>query len=237
MANPKRQQEISRTASQEMAKHTLDLLTEFIIRKCRHFYYRVKESVGHHNRDIVVCRVEEACESLEETKNQFEDALDRFRELMHADTGVLDVRYKILKHQLEISQVKTNTVHERILSIEEVSQALFLEWEAELEQYTNRSLRAQSRAKLKSSRQHYLRLIKAMHSAEDKILPVLSAFRDQVLFLKHNLNAQAIAALQHEILEISIDIAQLIKAMEKSIEEANSFVMILVEQRALPSSK
>jgi hypothetical protein len=234
MANSKKQQDTTPTASQEMAMHTMDLLMGYLVRKCRHLYYRIRESVGDHKRDIVVCRVEEACDSLEETKVQFEDALERFRELIRAEQGVLDVRYKILKHQLEISQGKTNIVHERILSIEEVSQALFLEWEEELKEYTNRSLRAQSRSKLKSSRQHYLRLMKALHTAEDKIQPVLSAFKDQVLFLKHNLNAQAIAALQHEVLEIGIDISQLIEAMEKSIEEANGFVMLLVEQRALP---
>jgi hypothetical protein len=32
-----------------------------------------------------------------------------------------------------------------------------------------------------------------MLKAEQKIQPVLGAFRDQVLFLKHNLNANAIA--------------------------------------------
>ncbi len=234
MAERKNQQESSLPLPPEMAKQALDKLMRLFLRKCRYFYYRVKESAGHHKRDIVVCRVEEACDSLEETKVQFEDALERFRDLIQTDTGALDVRYKVLKRQLDLSQAKANTVHERILLIEEVSQALFLEWEVELDQYANRSLRAQSRTKLKSSRQHYSRLIKAMHRAEDKIQPVLSAFKDQVLFLKHNLNAQAIAALQHEFFEISMDIAQLIRAMENSIEEANEFVLTLVEQRALP---
>ncbi len=234
MAESKKQQNSTHSVQEEMAKQTLDLLLGYFLRKCRHLYYRAKESVGHHKRDIVVCRVEEACESLEETKVQFEDALERFRDLMQVEAGGLDVRYKILKHQLDLSQAKANTVRDRILSIEEVSEALFIEWEAELEQYTNRSLRAQSRTKLKSSRQRYSRLIKTMRQAEDKIQPVLAAFKDQVLFLKHNLNAQAIAALQHEFLEISLDIAQLIRAMEKSIEEANGFVLTLVEQRALP---
>ncbi len=234
MAESKKQQDSSRTVQEEMAKQTLDIVIGYFLRKCRYLYYRAKESVGHHKRDIVVCRVEEACVSLEETKTQFEDALERFRDLLQVEAGSLDVRYKILKHQLDLSQAKANSVRERILSIEEVSEALFVEWEAELEQYTNRSLRAQSRTKLKSSRQRYSRLIKTMRQAEDKIQPVLAAFKDQVLFLKHNLNAQAIAALQHEFLEISLDIAQLIRAMEKSIEEANGFVLTLVEQRALP---
>ncbi|TAL48017.1 MAG: DUF2959 family protein, partial [Methylovulum sp.] len=115
--------------------------------------------------------------------------------------------------------------------IEEVSEALFAEWEKELNEYTNRTLRNSSKQQLKTARQNYVRLIKAMHKAESKIQPVLAAFKDQVLYLKHNLNARAIAALQHEFIEISIDISQLILAMEQIIAEANQFVAVLVDQQ------
>jgi hypothetical protein len=74
----------------------------------------------------------------------------------------------------------------------------------------------------------------AMHKAETKITPVLSAFKDQVLFLKHNLNAQAIASLHLELRAIGIDIALLIKAMENSIMEANAFMDCVTDQKALP---
>ena len=91
------------------------------------------------------------------------------------------------------------------------------------------------------ARQHYARLIKTMRKAETKIQPVLSAFKDQVLSLKHNLNARAIAALQHEFVEMSLDISQLILAMEQTIAEANQFVAVLADQsdrpiKALPKS-
>ena len=154
------------------------------------------------------------------------------------DDEPLEKRYKQLKLQLEISITKANGVSNHIRLIEEVSEALFAEWETELDLYGNRILRAQSRQKLKVTRQHYARLIKAMYRAEAKIKPVLSAFRDQVLFLKHNLNAHAIASLQHELAEITIDISQLIQAMENSINEANSFVSSLIQyNKALPSPK
>ena len=139
------------------------------------------------------------------------------------------------QQQFDFCEMRSEVVGNRIRAIEEVSEALFQEWEGELKEYTNRSLRAQSRQQLKLSRQHYTRLIKAMHKAEQKIQPVLGAFRDQVLFLKHNLNANAIAALQQEFSEIALDISQLIQAMEQSILEANHFVLVLVEQKNLPS--
>ena len=230
----KKQQRNSLINPGRMTENTLGMLTRFLANKCRHFYYHAKESLGHHKRDIVVCRVEDACESLQETRDQFEDALERFQALIRVDSGHLQSRYNILKRYYDLSQNKANTVHDRIQAIEVVSKALFSEWEDELNQYTNRTLRSQSRQQLKSSRQQYSRLMKAMHRAEAKIQPVLSAFKDQVLFLKHNLNAQAIAALHHELEEISLDISQLIQAMENSIEEANLFVLSLVEQKALP---
>jgi hypothetical protein len=74
-----------------------------------------------------------------------------------------------------------------------------------------------------------------MRRAEGKIEPVLSAFHDQVLFLKHNLNAKAVASLQGELAAMSVGVAGLIGAMERSIARANDFVESLNGQKALPA--
>jgi len=217
-----------------LTQRSAKLLSRFVTYNFQHVYYRTKESFGQHKRDLVVVRVEEASDSLQETKIQFLDALERFKSVVHVESGTLEDKYKLLKQQFDFCAMRSEVVANKVRAIEEVSDALFQEWEAELKEYTNRSLRAQSRQQLKLSKQHYTRLIKAMHKAEQKIQPVLGAFRDQVLFLKHNLNANAIAALQQEFSEIALDISQLIQAMEKSISEANHFVLVLVEQKNLP---
>ena len=63
-----------------------------------------------------------------------------------------------------------------------------------------------------------------MKRAATTMTPVLAAFRDQVLFLKHNLNAQAIAAVQRALVTVETDIAALIRAMEAAIAEADAFL-------------
>jgi hypothetical protein len=73
-----------------------------------------------------------------------------------------------------------------------------------------------------------------MQRAEAKIEPVLAVFRDQVLFLKHNLNAQAIASLQQELVTVETDVAALVRDMEASIAEADAFLKTMAEP--LPSS-
>ncbi len=207
-------------------------------KKCfNSLYYLGRESLlGHHKRDIVVIHVEQACNSLRSTRDQFQDALQQFKNIVDIEESSLDHRYLLLKRQLEFCQARSDDVSSRIMLIEEVSASLFNEWDEELKQYSSRALRSKSRQQLKASRQQYSRLIKTMRKAESRIHPVLSAFKDQVLFLKHNLNAKAIAALQHEFIEIGIDISQLIEVMETTINEASHFVSTLVDQKALPSA-
>jgi phage-related tail protein len=224
----------SSASTNDLAKKSLNFIGRFLAKKIKHVYYSARESIGDHKRVIVVAQVEQACQSLQETRDEFEDALERFKALISVGETTLDHKYNQLNRQYQFCRAKSEAVSERIKAIEEVSEALFVEWERELDEYSNRSLKMRSSQQLKIARQNYARLIKSMQRAESKIQPVLSAFKDQVLYLKHNLNAQAIAALRHEFIEIGIDISQLIYAMEQTIAEASQFVAVLVEQKALP---
>ena len=217
------------------SSYFINLFTRFFLKSIRTAYYSARESIGEHKREIVVYQVEQVCVSLQETRDEFEDALERFKNLVCVNESGLEHKYNLLNRQYQFCRTKSDAVSNRIKAIEEVSEALFGEWEKELNEYTNRALRNSSKQQLKAARQNYARLIKAMQKAESKIQPVLAAFKDQVLYLKHNLNARAIAALQHEFIEISIDISQLIQAMEQTIAEASLFVSVLADQKALPA--
>lgn len=202
-----------------------------------HFCYLGRTSLlGHHKRDIIVIHVDQTCNSLKSTRDQFQNALQQFKHIVNIEETSLDHHYLLLKRQYEFCQAKADYVSSRIAIIEEVSASLFDEWNEELKQYSNRVLRTKSRQQLKTSKQRYSRLIKTLRKAESRIPPVLSVFKDQVLFLKHNLNAKAIAALQHEFIEIGNDISQLIEVMEITINEASQFVSTLVDQKTLPSA-
>ncbi len=158
-------------------------------------------------------QVDAACHSLSDARDQFEHALEQFKSIVELEESPLEQRYKLLQRQYLFCKNKSESVTQRINAIEEVSESLFTEWEHELTLYNNRMLKTRSRQQLKASRQQYQKLIKTMRKAEIRMTPVLNAFQDQVLFLKHNLNAQAIAALQQEFVAIGIDISQLIAIM------------------------
>lgn len=191
---------------------------------CSTLYYEGLERIGIPKRDVMVHRVEKARDTQEETKEQFKSALAQFTAATNFRGGDLEVVYTKLNDAYEASVRKAQEVRSRIEDIEDVSQALFAEWEQEITQYSNANFKRSSQDKLNATKKHYHQLITSMKNAEAKIAPILTVFKDQVMFLKHNLNAQAITSLKGELGNIESDVAILITSMEKSINEANAFI-------------
>lgn len=196
---------------------------------CSKAYYATMESFGIHKRDILVDRVKDTQKTQEETKDAFVSALDSFREVVSVDGGDLEKKYNKLKRVLDKSEAKANDLSDHINEVEKVSKDLFREWEKELKQYSSDSLRRQSEAQLKETKRRYEPLMKAMRKAEASIEPVLLPLRDQVLFLKHNLNARAIASLETELATVQSDASTLIKELESAIAEADAFLKQMSE--------
>jgi Protein of unknown function (DUF2959) len=191
---------------------------------CSTMYYGGLEKIGIPKRDVMVYRVEKARDTQEETKEQFKSALEQFTVVTNFKGGDLEAIYNKLNNEYEASVDKAEEVNERIVDIEDVAEALFVEWKEEITQYSNASLKRSSQQKLNATKTHYQKLIASMKNAEAKIEPVLRVFKDQVMFLKHNLNARAITSLKGELGAIESDVSTLIVSMEQSINEANAFI-------------
>jgi homoserine dehydrogenase len=208
-------------------KRLMFMLALLLLGGCTTVYYEAMEQIGVHKRDILVDRVEEARDSQQETKEQFASALEQFKSVVSFEGGELEKRYQQMKKALQESEDQAEEVRDRIDAVENVAEALFDEWETELDQYSSASLRRTSERQLKETRGQYYKLISAMQKAEAKIDPVLNPLRDQVLFLKHNLNARAISSLQTELGHIETDVSRLIRDMEIAINEADQFISAL----------
>ncbi|WP_438864595.1 DUF2959 domain-containing protein [Neptunicella sp.] len=191
---------------------------------CQSAYYAAMEKVGIEKRDILVDRVEDAKDAQQDAQQQFSSALEQLSELIQFDGGELQEVYQNLKDQYEVSEESASRVSAQIDKVESVAEALFDEWQDELDQYSNENLRRDSQRKLKETQRRYLSLVKSMRKAESKMAPVLSALQDNMLYLKHNLNAAAVGALQGELNNIKKDVDQLIKEMNSAIAQSNEFI-------------
>ena len=200
------------------------LALPLVMAGCSDAYYETLELVGIEKRHVLVDRVEGARDDQQEAKEQFKTALERFKELTGFDGGDLEEVYEDLLEEYEECEEKAHDVRSRIESIESTCEALFDEWEDEIEEIAKSEYQSRSRSMLDDTRHRSERLLAVMRKAERTMDPVLQAFKDQVLFLKHNLNTQAIAHLQGVSVEIEQDVETLISEMEAAIAQADRFL-------------
>jgi sugar-specific transcriptional regulator TrmB len=191
---------------------------------CSKAYYGAMEKVGIHKRDILVDRVEGARDAQSEAQEQFKSALEQFGAVIHIKNSNLKKAYEKLNAEYEHSENAAKKVSDRIDAVESVAGALFDEWEDELKLYKSADMRESSKRKLQDTKTRYREMLASMHRAEKSMDPVLRSFRDNVLFLKHNLNAQTIGSLREEFSTLKGEIDGLIQNMNESIKTSNKFI-------------
>ena len=191
---------------------------------CDSLYYKTMKRFGMEKRDILVKRVRAAREAQQKGKEEFRSALDRFKTVVATDGGTLEDKYNALNRELERSEDRAREIHDRVKSVKDVADDLFKEWQKELGQYEDRTLRAESERELRDTRRRAQAVIAAMEKAETRVDPVLQPLRDRVLFLKHNLNASAVGALDRELLSLRTNVDALVADLESSIAEAEVFI-------------
>ncbi|OFE13216.1 DNA repair protein [Pseudohongiella acticola] len=205
-------------------RHVILCLLVLTLPACQSAYYGAMERFGIEKRDILVDRVEEAQDAQEDGQEQFVNALEQFRSVVDFDGGELETVYNRLDSEFERSEAAADRIRDRIQAVETVADDLFDEWDDELDLYTNQSLRRDSEQQLRETRERYARLITAMHRAEESLDPVLDNLRDNVLYLRHNLNSRAVASIRGELDVINADVDELVEAMQLAIAESERFI-------------
>lgn len=191
---------------------------------CQTAYYAVWEKLGKEKRHLLRDNVEAASKEQMKASESFKDVLTRMKEMYGFEGGDLEKVYNRLRSDYEDSEARANDVHKRVATVEQIAADLFREWQTEINEMKNQKLKSQSAKSLGEAKKQYVRLHDSMVKAESRMDPVLAQLKDNVLYLKHNLNAQAVGALKKEAGSIQIEIDRLIKDMQASITEADHFL-------------
>ncbi|BDC49944.1 DNA repair ATPase [Bryobacterales bacterium F-183] len=196
----------------------------FTLSSCSSLYYSGMKKLGKEKREILVGRIEDGKEAQQEAAKEFKNALEAFQSVTGFDGGDLEKLYKNLEGEYERVDSRAKKVTDKIQSIDKVATDLFTEWNAEIAEMGNRTLRADSEKLLRETQAQHRSLMRQMRSSEAKMQPVLRVFRDQVLYLKHNLNARALTSLKKSVGAVDGDVAALIRDIELSTKEADKAI-------------
>lgn len=203
------------------------LLAGLALTGCTSLYYDAMEKIGKEKRDILLQRIVAGKKDQEKAKEQIKTTLEAFQELTGFEGGDLEKTYKKLNGEFVDAEKRANDLSDRIKSIDQVGNDLFKEWTQELSTIKDTTLNSRSAQLLRQTRARHQQYIARMKQTERKMLPVLQGFRDQVLFLKHNLNAKAVTSLKTTATKMDSDVSLLIADMEGSSKEADSFIKTL----------
>ncbi len=210
--------------SADLAQLAPVLLAAIAVGGCASAKYSALEKVGIHKRDILVDGVEDARDSQSETREHLVSAYEELSALIGHDGGELEKQYKRLNKEVERARDATEELDDKLKSIDRVSEDLFEEWESELDLYSSQALRNDQAKKLAESRKQFKHMRDRMQVARNRVDPVMAVLNDNVLYLKHSLNAQAVAALRGEAASLEGDVEVLIRDMQVAIDEANAFI-------------
>jgi len=194
---------------------------------CSSLYYASMKKVGKEKRDILASRILDAKKDQEKAKEQIRTTMEAFQELTGFQGGDLEKVYRKLNAEYEDAADRAKKVSDRINSIERVSNDLFKEWSGEISSMSDRQLKRSSLQLLNDTEKRQAVLLRKMREVEDRMRPVINTFHDKVLFLKHNLNARAIASLKQTGVQLDRQVASLLKDIEASTQEADAFITTL----------
>jgi hypothetical protein len=174
-----------------------------------------------------VQRIKEAKKDQDQTKQQLQTTMESFQALTGFQGGSLERNYKRLNSDYENAASQAGKLHDKVQSINQVSNDLFREWQGEISAMSNGKLKSQDTVMLRDAKVRQATYLRAMRKTEDQIAPVLKAFRDQVLFLKHNLNSRAIGSLKSTSANLQSDVAELVQSIDASSQEADKLITSL----------
>ncbi len=194
---------------------------------CHSTYYKAMSTLGKEKRDILVQRIKDAKKDQDQTKQKLQTTMESFQALTGFKGGSLEKSYKRLNSDYESAASQTDKLHDKIQSIDQVSSDLFKEWQGEINAMDNGKLKSQDSVMLRNAKTRQATYMRAMRRTEDQIAPVLKAFHDQVLFLKHNLNARAIGSLKNTSAGLQSDVAGLVQSIDASSQEADKLISSL----------
>ena len=178
-------------------------------------------------RDLLADRVEDARDVQQETIEEFQTAMEKFKSVTGFEGGDLQARYEKLNAAYERSADQAAEIGSKVDKVTVAANALLDEWRVELKDYHDQNMRRRAEEQFDQTRMRAEKLIASMRAVEARTEPVLALFRDQVLYLKHNLNARAISSLDRERVRIEGDVRVLIAEMQSAIDEADQFIKAL----------
>ena len=191
---------------------------------CSTLYYNTWELLGKEKRDVLKMNMEDVDDQQKDVEEKVSDTLALIRKNYNFKEGKLEATYDRMKEDYEDAKSLADDYSEQVQKTIDIADDLFDEWEDEAKELSNANYRTTSLKQLRQTKASFKRSEKSMRRVENSLNKLLKSYNDQVVYLKHSLNAKAVGNLKAELSEIKRNIEILSSRIEKSKQQNLEFL-------------
>jgi hypothetical protein len=191
---------------------------------CQAMYFTTMEKLGVEKREILLDRLEEAHDKLQIAQVRFDGSLSAFREIVGGEEGNLQQNYDRYSDSYDKSEDAAADFYDTVASVQVVAGLMFDEWKRDSGEILDNNLRRASRENYTKATARYERTLRAFRRVEARMDPVLTTFRDHVLYLKLNLHPQALSTLRDNEKDVVDDLQELGQLIKNALKEGAELI-------------
>jgi len=168
--------------------------------------------------------------AIADTKLQLTKTMDVYNSLFADDADNRKKIYNNIQKEMENTEKRRGKIVEEAAKMNAEADALFKDWTNSTAAIESPDLRKRSEERLNATKASYAEIGTAAKKAGDIYGPFMKALQDQVTFLGHDLNPDAVASLKPDAAKLNERADQLIKSIDDTIGTANTNIGALRPQ-------
>lgn len=182
---------------------------------------------GHQRTAEHIKKIERADKEMNEARKQVGKALEAYGTLLGEQEEHRRSAYKDLVKALERCEEMSKELRERREDMDKQAEKFFKDWKKSLKDIKSSDLESRSERRLEDTRERYRRVSDRWREMRERYQPVTSRLEDQVVYLGHDLNADATSSLEQDAREVQAEADALFRAMDEFEAEAQGYVSSL----------
>jgi hypothetical protein len=165
-----------------------------------------------------------------ETKVQLMKTMDVYNALLADDATDRKKLYKNLQKEMDNTEQRRLKIGEEAAKMQTEADTLFAQWGESAAAIDNPDLRKRSEERLEATKASYAEIEAVGQKAADLYAPFMKDLQDQITYLGHDLNAEAVASLKPEAAKLNEKAKTLTRSLDDTISTANEKIGALRPQ-------
>ena len=163
-------------------------------------------------------------EAITQAKLQFQKTMDVYNAVLADDAKDRKALYKKLQGEMETTEKRRADVLRADDEMKTDADIVFKSWADSTGAIASPDLKKRSEERLAKTKERCAQIQAAGHRVGEAYLPFMSTLKDQVTYLGHDLNAEAVASLKKDAAKVNAQAQEVTKRVDEAVATINASI-------------